>query len=70
MAPELALKFADILGLYDSPFQNHHCWDGKGFEPYAPAHIVGKYLVTFERPTFQSPYQELYQKLEIGRAHV
>ncbi len=64
MAPELALKFAGIIDLYDSPFQEISCWDGKGFEPYASPHNVGKYCITFASQTFQSPYCGLSQKLE------
>ena len=64
MSPELALKFAKVLGVHNNPFQDHHCWDGKGCEPYATPHIVGTYFVKFETKSFEHPYLGLTERLE------
>lgn len=70
MTPKLALKFFGILRLHDNPFQNHHCWDRKGYEPYVTPHIVGKHLVTFRTPSFCNTLDQLFdplrQELEAG----
>ncbi len=71
MAPELALKLGSILHVDESPFQCHHCWDRKGFEPYSVHHVVGGYKVIFHTDTFYYPYSGMAQVLreELHKGH-